>query len=60
MAMPDSEAKKRWAKDNMLLIGLKLHRQKDEDIIDYLEAQGKDKQKSIKAALREYIENHKD
>lgn len=56
--MPDSEAKKRWGKENMLLIGLKLHRAKDADIIDYLTAQGDNKQKAIKAAIREYIAAH--
>lgn len=58
--MPDSEAKKKWAKDNMLLIGLKLHRKKDADIIDYLTAKGSEKQTAIKEAIREYIANHKE
>ena len=53
--MPDSEAKARWQKENMLLIGLKLHRVKDADIIEYLNAQGKDKQKAIKKAIRAYM-----
>ena len=53
--MPDSEAKTRWQKENMLLIGLKLHRVKDADIIEYLNAQGKDKQKAIKKAIRAYM-----
>ena len=56
--MPDSEAKKRWAKENMLLIGLKLHRKNDSEIIEYLEGQGENKQKIIKTALREYIKNN--
>lgn len=51
--MPDSEAKKRWNKENMLLIGLKLHRAKDADIIEYLEEKGANKQKIIKEAIRE-------
>lgn len=58
--MPDSEAKKRWAKENMLLIGLKLHRKNDSEIIEYLTEQGDNKQKIIKEAIKEYMENHKD
>lgn len=50
--MPDSEAKKKWSRENMLLIGLKLHRQKDADIIDYLTKQGPEKQRAIKRAIR--------
>jgi uncharacterized protein (DUF4415 family) len=53
--MPDSEAKTRWQKENMKLIGLKLHRTKDADIIEYLESKGADKQKTIKAAIRSYM-----
>ena len=51
--MPDSEAKKRWGKENMLLIGLKLHRTKDADIIEYLD--GKPRQTIIKDAIRRMI-----
>ena len=54
--MSDSEAKKRWAKENMLLIGLKLHRKKDADIIKFLESNGENKQKIMKEAIREYME----
>ena len=56
--MPDSEAKKRWAKENMLLIGLKLHRKNDSEIIEYLAGQGENKQKIIKEAIKEYMVNH--
>lgn len=58
--MPDSEAKKRWAKENMLLIGLKLHRKNDSEIIEYLTEQGDNKQKIIKEAIKEYMENHRE
>ena len=58
MNMPDSEAKKKWAKENMLLIGLKLHRKYDADIVDFLTEKGSEKQTIIKAALREYMKNH--
>lgn len=53
--MPDSEAKTRWQKENMILIGLKLHKTKDADIIEYLDTQGKEKQKAIKKAIRAYM-----
>lgn len=53
--MPDSEAKKKWGKENMILIGMKLHKKNDSDIIEFLNAQGADKQKVIKKAIREYI-----
>ena len=58
MKLPDSEAKIRWKKENIKLIGLSLHKKYDEDIIDLLEEKGKDKQKFIKEALREYMANH--
>lgn len=57
--MPDSEAKKKWAKENMLLIGLKLHRKHDSDIIEFLTDHNHEKQTIIKEALREYIKNYK-
>lgn len=60
MRMPDSEAKKKWMKDNFWLIGIKIHRKHDADIIAYLEYKGDDKQKVIKEALREYMANHKE
>ena len=61
--MPDCEAKKRWDKENVLFVTTKLFRtvgenKNDQDIIDYLE--GKSRGTVIKAALREYIENHKE
>lgn len=57
--MPDSEAKKRWAKENMLLIGLKLHRKNDADIIEYLTDHNHEKQMVIKEAIREYIKKNR-
>lgn len=53
--MPDSEAKKRWMKENTVQIGLKLNKNTDGDILDYLA--GKPKQTEIKRILREYIRN---
>ena len=60
MVMPDSEAKIKWAKENMAMLCLRLHRKYDADVIAFLESKGTEKQKIIKAAVREYMENHKD
>lgn len=58
MNMPESEARKRWVKENKQFYGFKLHKTNDADIIEYLQ----DKQYAtvIKLALREYIEHHKE
>ena len=56
--MPESDAKKRWQKENTVFVGIKLQKSTDADILNYLE--GKQNQTEIKKALREYIENHKD
>ena len=56
--MSDSEAKKAWARDNMMLVGLKLHRKYDADLVEYLTPLADKKQATIKAALREYIERN--
>ena len=58
--MPDSEAKKRWMKENFWLIALKVHRKHDADIVRFLEIQGENKQTAIKVAIREYMKNHKE
>lgn len=58
MAMPDAPSKKRWDAENVRVITFKLFRKNDEDVIDYLE--GKNKRDTICAALREYMENHKE
>ena len=59
--MPVSEAQKRatakWQKNNTTVITMRLQHSTDADILGYLE--GKQKQTIIKAALREYMENHK-
>ena len=55
--MYESEAKRKWQKENTVQVPLKLQKSTDADIIEYLE--GKVKNAVIKAALREYIENHK-
>ena len=56
--MPDSQAKRDWQKENTVFIGLKLQKSTDADILQFLD--GKVKQAVIKAALREYIQNHKE
>ena len=53
--MPDSEAKKRWMKENTVQISIKLNKNTDGDILDYLA--GKQNQTEIKRILREYIRN---
>lgn len=58
MAMPDSEAKRRWDAENTLIITIKFQRKTDQDCIVFLE--GKNKRDTICAALREYMENHKE
>ena len=57
MEMYESEAKQKWQKENTVFIGVKLQKSTDADLIQYLD--GKVKNAVIKAALREYIENHK-
>ncbi len=59
----DSQRKKDWDKEYMVFVAFKLFRatengNNDQDVIDFLE--GKNKSAIIKAALREYIEHHKE
>lgn len=56
--MPDSEAKKRWMRENTVVITVKCMHKSDADILEFLD--GKSKATVIKAALREYMENHKE
>lgn len=56
MPMPDSEAKKRWMKENSKIISFKMMLKSDKDILDFL--QDKPTATTIKQALREYMENH--
>ena len=55
--MPESEAKKKWQKENTVFIGVKLQKSTDKDILDYL--QGKQPQTEFKKAIREYLANQK-
>ncbi len=56
--MPESEARKKWVKENKQFFGFKMHKAHDADIIEFL--QGKQYATVIKLALREYMENHKE
>ena len=47
-----------WDKENTVMTAIKLQRNTDADILQFLE--GKQKQTVIKAALREYMKNHKE
>ena len=55
--MPESEAKKKWQKENTVFIGVKLQKKTDAEILRFLE--GKQKQTEIKKALRYYIARDK-
>ena len=54
--MAQSESYRVWAKENTVMITIRLQKSTDADILKYLD--GKQKQTVIKAALREYIKNH--
>jgi hypothetical protein len=56
--MAESEAHKAWTKQNTVFVGLKFQKSTDADIIEFLS--DKPNQPTIKKALREYIENHKE
>ena len=56
MDMYESEAKRKWQKENTVFIGVKLQKSTDADILRFLE--NKPNQTTIKLALREYIANH--
>lgn len=56
--MPDSPSKRKWDAENLVIITVKFQRRKDQDVIDYLD--GKNKRDTICAALRYYMEHHKE
>lgn len=56
--MPDSEAKKKWDKKNVVFVTTKFFRATEKDLLEYLE--GKQKSTTMKKALREYMKNHPD
>jgi len=54
--MAQTESYRVWAKENTVMVTMRLQKSTDADILKYLD--GKQKQTVIKAALREYIKNH--
>lgn len=54
--MAEPKSQKRWMKENSKMVTVKLMNKGDADLIAYLD--GKAKATVIKAALREYIQNH--
>ena len=53
-----NKRKAAWDKENTVMPTVKLQKNTDADILQFLE--GKQKQTIIKIALREYMENHKE
>ena len=53
-----SKAKQDWMKENSKVYGVRVMKNTEKDLWDYL--QGKEAAKIFKAALREYIEKHKE
>jgi len=53
----ESDARKKWTKENTVFIGVKLQRSTDADILQFLE--GKQNQTEIKRALRLLIETER-
>lgn len=58
MGMPDSPSKVRWDAENVRIFTFKLFRKTDQDVISFLET--RNKRNTICAAIREYMENHKE
>lgn len=56
MTIPESQ--RRWMKENTVVINARLTRNQDQDILDYLK--NRPTATVIKAALREYMQNHPD
>lgn len=59
----DSEAKKRWDKENTVMIAIKFQKKTDQDVIDFLlseSGKGRAKRDVINEALREYMKNHEE
>jgi hypothetical protein len=61
MTMPieskkQSQAKADWMKENSKIYGVRVMKNSESDLWDFL--QGKEASKVFKAALREYMENH--
>lgn len=50
--MPESEARKRWMKENTTFIGLKLNNKTDADILSALQSSGEPIQTTVKKWIR--------
>lgn len=53
-----SEAKQKWLKENSKVFGVRVMKNTEQDLWDFL--QDKEASAVFKAALREYMENHKE
>lgn len=53
-----NQRKQKWDQEHTTQVSVKLQNNTDSDILSFL--QGKSKQTVIKAALREYMENHQE
>ena len=51
--MPETEARKKWTKENTVFIGLKLQKTTDREILEFLE--GRQNQTEFKKAMYYYI-----
>lgn len=58
MTAKESEAHKRWMRENSKIYGVRIMKNSEPDLWEFL--QGKESSAIIKLALREYIENHKE
>ena len=56
--MPERESKEKWARENSTKITIKFLHKGDADLLEYLGKHAK--ATVIKAALREYMQNHPD
>ena len=56
--MPDKESKKKWDKENVVFVNTKFFKRTDADLLEFLD--GKSRSTTIKIALREYMERHKE
>ena len=61
--MPDSNAKRRWDSENVIIFSTKLFKRTDADIIEFVNsklAQGMPRGTLVKAALREMLKAEKE
>ena len=58
--MPDSESKKRWKAENTRNLVININKNTDKEIFEYLKKLDGSYGKVFKAAMKEYIANHKE